>query len=110
MDTLGTEPRASRMLSGGDTTTPRALDCILHSLGSSIFAKRGFGSGHRQTPRALLASRQTGELLQPDTLGHVAWIASQGSWQSWIDPQNGVAKSKLGCSGTEGRSPAVAEW
>jgi hypothetical protein len=26
MDTLGIEPRASRMLSGCDTTTPRALD------------------------------------------------------------------------------------
>ena len=26
MDTLGIEPRASRMLSGCDTTTPRALE------------------------------------------------------------------------------------
>jgi hypothetical protein len=26
MDTLGVEPRASRMLSGCDTSTPRALD------------------------------------------------------------------------------------
>ena len=29
MDTLGIEPRASRMLSGCDTTTPRALDMQL---------------------------------------------------------------------------------
>ena len=28
MDTLGIEPRASRMLSGCDTTTPCALCCI----------------------------------------------------------------------------------
>ena len=29
MDTLGIEPRASRMLSGCDTTTPRALDHVV---------------------------------------------------------------------------------
>ena len=28
MDTLGIEPRASRMLSGCDTTTPRALELL----------------------------------------------------------------------------------
>ena len=28
MDTLGIEPRASRMLSGCDTTTPRALERV----------------------------------------------------------------------------------
>ena len=73
MDTLGIEPRASRMLSGCDTTTPRALECISHSLGSSTFAKRDWGSGHKQTPHALLPLGQTGELLQTGTLGHVAW-------------------------------------
>ena len=102
MDTLGIEPRASRMLSGCDTTTPRALDSISHSLGFSTFAKRDWGSGHRQTPHALLPSGQIGELLQTGTLGHVAWSAFHSSWQSWIGPHNGVANSKLGCAGTEG--------
>ena len=32
MDTLGIEPRASRMLSGCDTTTPRALE-LCHGQG-----------------------------------------------------------------------------
>ena len=32
MDTLGIEPRASRMLSGCDTTTPHALDMKLGQL------------------------------------------------------------------------------
>ena len=31
MDTLGIEPRASRMLSGCDTTTPRALPIAQHT-------------------------------------------------------------------------------
>ena len=31
MDTLGIEPRASRMLSGCDTTTPRALEEYRHA-------------------------------------------------------------------------------
>ena len=75
MDTLGIEPRASRMLSGCDTTTPRALESSQHSPGSLIFAKRGCGQGQRQTPCALLSSVQAGESLQPDTLGHVAWSA-----------------------------------
>ena len=37
MDTLGIEPRASRMLSGCDTTTPRALRRIDSSRGSRFF-------------------------------------------------------------------------
>ena len=35
MDTLGIEPRASRMLSGCDTTTPRALLVIFGVLNAS---------------------------------------------------------------------------
>ena len=36
MDTLGIEPRASRMLSGCDTTTPRALERISRIASTSL--------------------------------------------------------------------------
>ena len=39
MDTLGIEPRASRMLSGCDTTTPRALEIFSRSLLSLLKEK-----------------------------------------------------------------------
>ena len=110
MDTLGIEPRASRMLSGCDTTTPRALESPQHSPGSLIFAKRGCGQGQRQMPCALLSSVQAGELLQPDTLGHVAWSAFFAAAGFLGLPHNGVACGKLGDPGTEGRGAAVAEW
>ena len=49
MDTLGIEPRASRMLSGCDTTTPRALELLPRILRecsqsrSRAVAKAGLG-------------------------------------------------------------------
>ena len=46
MDTLGIEPRASRMLSGCDTTTPRAPERVVNSGNSSegnMFARQMCG-------------------------------------------------------------------
>ena len=66
MDTLGIEPTASRMLSGCDTTTPRALESFQHSLVRRLSADWSGGQWHGQSQRAVVARGQTDEVLQPD--------------------------------------------
>ena len=66
LDTLGIEPKASRMLSGCATTTPRALESFQHSLVRRLSADWSGGQWHGQSQRALVARGQTDEVLQPD--------------------------------------------
>ena len=54
MDTLGIEPRASRMLSGCDTTTPRALEDLAKDIQRSclyIFSATGVADASVHLPR-----------------------------------------------------------
>ena len=67
MDTLGIEPRASRMLSGCDTTTPCALGrSLTMSMGMCILACGGVEVG-RATAEHLLNKAIWALLLE----GHV---------------------------------------
>ena len=54
LDTLGIEPRASRMLSGCDTTTPRALD---HIARMSILHRWKGGRGQHETRQTKVDNR-----------------------------------------------------
>ena len=57
MDTLGIEPRASRMLSGCDTTTPRAPEELLHSLSGMIISQGRLTQGIERCSVRLWPSR-----------------------------------------------------
>ena len=83
LDTLGIEPRASRMLSGCDTTTPRALTATFHRRGYQAEANattppttthtvpRLSGVAHRVRPHPSPAStHQTGPLTAVRCVHH----------------------------------------
>ena len=74
MDTLGIEPRASRMLSGGDTTTPRA-----HLKIFDVHVMRSLE--HPSTKNVVIASVHASKATQT-TVASNAWIAPISSrWE-----------------------------
>ena len=79
MDTLGIEPRASRMLSGCDTTTPRALGHIARACNDG---RRNLAGPGGKSPR-----RKCGCSVLDIVLA------------AWVRPRSGGAKWPLTCRG-----------